>query len=190
MKYDNIPDYPGYFISKHGRIYSRFIKGLGILGPKWYLLKPRKRPVYYSVQLHNKRGRKYFYIHRLVAEVYIPNPDNLPVVMHLDNDREHNDISNLKWGTQKENLNQARDQNRSYVSVKDCDLNPCRKIKVEYEKLIRGKFSDFIKDKPNPKGILRVSYYLCLKNMGLAKEPFVLYLNTERIKKYIISIQI
>lgn len=47
--------------------------------------------------------------HRLVAEAFLPNPDNLPVVMHLDNDKSNNDISNLKWGTVAENTKCAFD---------------------------------------------------------------------------------
>jgi hypothetical protein len=43
----------------------------------------------------------------LVAEVYIPNPMNLPIVMHLDNNKRNNHYSNLKWGTVSENTRQA-----------------------------------------------------------------------------------
>ena len=46
-------------------------------------------------------------IHRIVAETFIPNPDNLPVVMHIDNDTLNNHVSNLKWGTQAENIKQS-----------------------------------------------------------------------------------
>ena len=48
-------------------------------------------------------------IYRLSAETFHPNPDNLPLVMHLDNDTLHNHISNLKWGTPSENIQQAYD---------------------------------------------------------------------------------
>ena len=48
-------------------------------------------------------------IHRLVAETFLENddPENKTVVMHLDNDTMNNHVSNLKWGTQSENLQQA-----------------------------------------------------------------------------------
>ena len=46
-------------------------------------------------------------IYRLSAQAFLPNPDNLPLVMHLDNDTLHNHISNLKWGTNSENILQA-----------------------------------------------------------------------------------
>lgn len=47
--------------------------------------------------------------HRLVAEAYLPNPDNLPIVMYLDNDKNNIDVSNLKFGTVSENTKQAFD---------------------------------------------------------------------------------
>lgn len=46
-------------------------------------------------------------VHRLVAEAFIPNPDNLPVVMHKDNNKRNNCVDNLKWGTVQENTLQA-----------------------------------------------------------------------------------
>lgn len=59
----------------------------------------------------------------MVAEAYIPNPNNLPIVMHLDDNPLNNIVSNLKWGTHKENR---------YLAIVNCKLprligknNPC-----------------------------------------------------------------
>ena len=46
-----------------------------------------------------------FYIHRLVANAFIPNPNNLPVVNHLDENPSNNYVNNLEWCTQKHNVN-------------------------------------------------------------------------------------
>ena len=61
------------------------------------ILKPEIRRGYYSADLM-KNGKRYkFRVHRLVAEAFIPNPDNLPIVNHKDEDRLNNIASNLEW---------------------------------------------------------------------------------------------
>ena len=52
--------------------------------------------------------RKGFLVHRLVAIHFIPNPENLAIVEHLDDDVLHNVYTNLKWSTQKENARKGR----------------------------------------------------------------------------------
>lgn len=47
--------------------------------------------------------KKHFAIHRLVAFAFIPNPQNLPQVDHIDNDKSNNRVDNLRWVSNKEN---------------------------------------------------------------------------------------
>lgn len=47
--------------------------------------------------------KRKFFVHRLVAIAFIPNPDNLPLVNHKDLDKKHNHIRNLEWATESEN---------------------------------------------------------------------------------------
>ena len=60
---------------------------------------------YMKVNLYDRGGKcKKKYVHRLVAEVFIPNPLNKPNVNHKDCDVKNNRVNNLEWCTQSENI--------------------------------------------------------------------------------------
>lgn len=58
---------------------------------------------YLTIRLLKDGKYKGFYIHRLLSIAFIPNPNNLPCVNHLDGNKLNNSISNLEWCTYKEN---------------------------------------------------------------------------------------
>lgn len=98
----NIPGIPGYYVSKDGLVYSSKRSG-------W---KIRKTSLSNTGRVRVRLRNKWYHVSRLVAEIYIPNPDNLPVVMHLDNNPLNNNVNNLKWGTQSDNIQQAYNEKR------------------------------------------------------------------------------
>ena len=59
---------------------------------------------YYRVTFSINRKRKQFYVHRLIAEHFIPNPKNLPQVNHIDGNKLNNSLDNLEWVTVQENV--------------------------------------------------------------------------------------
>ena len=95
----DIKGYEGlYQVSNLGRVKS-------LKFGKERILKPgRKKIGYLIVLLYDNNGIcKWFRIHRLVAEAFIPNPNNLPEVNHKDEDKSNNRVSNLEWCTRQYN---------------------------------------------------------------------------------------
>ena len=59
---------------------------------------------YLKVKLHKNGEQRNFSIHRLVATAFIPNPDNLPEVDHIDRNRYNNNVENLRWVSKQQNI--------------------------------------------------------------------------------------
>ena len=96
----DIKGYEGiYQVSNLGKIKSLY--RIDNSGHKVYekVLKTKKRGLYVAVDLHKEGGVKTFSIHRLVADAFISNPNNLPVVNHIDEDKDNNKAENLEWCT-------------------------------------------------------------------------------------------
>lgn len=92
-----IPGFPDYFIYENGVIESH--KRLSV-----NRLKHVIAPNGYVVCCLYKEGKGYIKaVHRLVAELYIPNPYNLPCVLHKDDDKTNPHKNNLFWGTHADN---------------------------------------------------------------------------------------
>lgn len=95
--YRIISGFPKYCISNRGRV-------MNILSGK-YLSTSRNKHGYLLVDLYNETSHKIFYVHRLVASYFIPNPENLCCVDHIDSDKTNNFVNNLRWVTYSENQN-------------------------------------------------------------------------------------
>lgn len=61
---------------------------------------------------HYNKPPKKFLVHRLVAEAFIPNPKNLPLVNHKDENPSNNNVNNLEWCTREYNLNYSTAKER------------------------------------------------------------------------------
>lgn len=104
----DVADYEGkYAISNTGKIKSlEFHRNTGRGG---YVNKEKVLALYISNTGYNKiclllnKKRKYPFIHRLVAEAFIPNIKNLPCVNHIDGNKLNNCVENLEWVTYSEN---------------------------------------------------------------------------------------
>lgn len=98
-----IPDFPNYTICDKGTVKGTAVKAQ-TLGKNGYRY----------VTLYHKNQAKKLYIHRLLAELYIPNPENKRTVNHIDGNKQNNCLTNLEWATDGENIKHAYDNGLNY----------------------------------------------------------------------------
>ncbi len=98
-EWKNVKDYRGFYqVSDLGNVKS-FVNGEKMV-PKYNVSKG-----YHEVILCDPytKKRKRYMVHRLVAETFIPNPNNKPCVNHIDGNKKNNCVNNLEWCTYGEN---------------------------------------------------------------------------------------
>ena len=109
--FKGLKGYPGYMISSDGKIFkdgkeiNQQSNGRG----------------YFKVFLWIQGERISKSVHRLVAENFIPNPENLPVVNHKNGNKLDNRIENLEWVMYKENT-------RQYLEKGKCETKPVIRV--------------------------------------------------------------
>ena len=107
----DVKGYEGKFkVSEKGVVIAlpKFVQCIGE-SPRFiplYRMKPYKTPLgYFSICLNENYKKDKTFLHRILAEAFIPNPDNLPFVNHKDENPSNNDLSNLEWCTHQYNCN-------------------------------------------------------------------------------------
>ena len=106
----DIPEYEGlYQISNLGNVKSQHSNRMNGQKPGKILKVTLMKNGYMSLELRMGDTNKRHLVHRLIAEVFIPNPDNKPVVNHINGIKNDNRIENLEWCTQSENVRHAID---------------------------------------------------------------------------------
>ena len=93
-----------YLISSHGKVMGIGTYNTCKKGELLRLHKKNDRNGYMQVQLFNNGLMRTIEVHVLVAKAFIPNPDNLPMVNHIDEDKTNNHVENLEWCTNQYNV--------------------------------------------------------------------------------------
>lgn len=94
----SIPDVLKYFITSEGSIFS--------LNQNRFLT-PKYRNGYQVIEYYEDGKRKRLYIHRILATLFMPNPENKPEINHINGIKSDNRIENLEWCTHAENIKHA-----------------------------------------------------------------------------------
>lgn len=135
-----------YKVSNLGRVkslnvnkFNPFINKTNIIYREKILKPINNGNGYLQVQYHynegNKKRRKVLYIHRLVAEAFIPNPENKKEVDHINREKSDNRVENLRWSTRSEN-----DSNRDPIKTHKPHFSKLTNINLHYIAKKKSKY--------------------------------------------------
>lgn len=141
-----IPNYDGYYITEDGRVWSDKCNK--------YLSQYKMPNGYLRVILCKDNIPKQFYVHRLVATVFIENPNNYLEVNHKDENKMNNHYENLEWCTHHYNNNYG-----SKINCIKGERNPNCKLTEEQVKSIRKEHIPF--SRTNGTKALSIKYNVC-----------------------------
>ena len=169
-----------YQINENGEIYNtktnNFLKG------------HIENTGYVSVNLNINGIKKNYSLHRLMADIFLDNPNNLPIVNHIDGDKTNNKLENLEWVSQSQNRYHAIQTGISNLAVGKREKINCiidnnwRQYKdTNYYVSIDGKVWNkktkcLLKQTPNNSGYIR--YILRINNSNVSKQAHIMVIET------------
>ena len=124
------------YITPSGKIYKDY--GNNKMYPKANFINKHNGYLYCGITY--PEGQKQRRVHILVAESYLPNPNNFPVVMHIDNNKANPNVNNLQWGTVSQNTKSAFDDG---LQINDKSWEDSQSVHVcvfDMDKKLIGKY--------------------------------------------------
>lgn len=161
--------FEGYYqVSNLARVKSlaRYVnsKGSSVRLIKEKILTTQHFDTGYCYVVLSKDGTSYnVLLHRLVAEAFIPNPENKPEVNHKDGDKDNNFDWNLEWATPSENIQHAYSLGLQVSSSKDHMIDMCEKAMPKVKKAVRcvetGQLFSSMKEAAEELGLWKGAVY-------------------------------
>lgn len=179
----DIPGYEGFYqVSNTGKIRNvpgvlTIQKGASVYSTGTELTQHISRKYQHVILAHPNLGKKGYFVHRLVADVFHPNNENLPQVNHIDGDKLNNNADNLEWVTCSQNIQHAFDTGLK-VAPKGEDTAHAKLTNSQVvEARRRSKAGEYQKDIAKDMGVRRTlistavngTYY---KNVDNIESPF------------------
>lgn len=136
------PKAPEYLVSEDGQLFSTKTNK--------YLSNNSLRQGYIVNRLTINNEVKTLERHRIVAETYLDNPENKPIVDHIDENKTNNNINNLQWVTQEENMNKGTiaQRTREKRGKTITAINPTT-MQIEYIFNSIAEAADFLEISPS-----------------------------------------
>lgn len=181
-----IEENPVYLVSNYGRVrtidhpvWCKVNNSYSIRKGRFCIPTNNNSKRYWRVGVQINNRQKHLAIHRLVAKAFIPNPNNLPQINHIDGDKNNNKVSNLEWCNNGYNQAHAWKNHLKNVtkmsehsSLRKLTVEQVRFIKEEYNKVdtsIRGNKMNFARKMQTKFNLKSVSTILWIVNGGTNK---------------------
>ena len=138
---------------------------------------------YRIITLTSNGAKRTFYVHRLVALAFIPNPNNLPCINHIDENKGNNHIENLEWCTYKYNSNYGTCRERSSAKrrMEICCFTENGTLVKTYNSMSEAVEKEGV-DWSSLSGCCKGKFTSCKNKIWLLKKD--MHLLPERIEKY------
>jgi hypothetical protein len=134
----NIIDYEKFYkINNEGQVWSERQKKMlkGRIHTQGYL----------RVSLCKENTIKDFYIHRLVAQHFLPNPNNFIIIDHIDNNKKNNLVDNLRWTTSSENNRNIKIKKLASTNERNISITRDNTFQVRFKANHKYIFNNFFK---------------------------------------------
>lgn len=142
IKWKTIEEFNNYEVSNTG-----LVRRIGKINCLAFSLSIRNT-TYQRVTLFKNNNRFYFAVHRLVAKCFVPNPNNLPQVDHVDTNGENNYASNLEWVSASENILRSFKTNPNKINIcrkggREAAITARKKANIKYKIMLGHRFRFF-----------------------------------------------